>query len=108
MTSLFLAAQAAAQGGGGFGGMIFMLVAIFVIMYFFMVRPQQKRQKKIREFQNSLSDGSKVVTGGGIYGTVKRIDQAKNTIDVEVAHGVVITVDKGYVFADATQGQPNA
>lgn len=39
---------------------------------------------------------------------VKRIDQAKNTIDVEVAHGVVITVDKGYVFADATQGQPNA
>lgn len=84
MTSLFLAAQQTAQGGAGFGGMIFMLVAIFVIMYFFMVRPQQKRQKKIREFQNSLQEGSKVVTGGGIYGTVKRIDQAKNTIDVEV------------------------
>lgn len=107
MTSLFLAAQAA-QKGGGFGGMIFMLVAIFVIMYFFMVRPQQKKQKKIREFQNSLQEGSRVVTGGGIYGTVKRIDQAKSTIDVEVAHGVVITVDKGYVFEDATQGQPNA
>lgn len=90
------------------GGMIFMLVAIFVIMWFFMVRPQQKRQKKIREFQNSLQEGSKVVIGGGVYGTVKRIDNAKNTVDVEIAHGVVITVDKGYVFQDATQQQPNA
>ena len=107
MISLVLAAQAA-QGGGGFGGMIFMLVAIFVIMYFFMVRPQQKRQKKIREFQNSLQEGPRVVTGGGIYGTVRRIDQAKNTIDVEVAHGVVITVDKGSVFQDTTQRQTNA
>lgn len=107
MTSLLLAAQAA-QGGGGFGGMIFMLIAIFVIMWFFMVRPQQKRQKKIREFQNSLQEGSKVVTGGGIYGTVKRIDQTKNTVDVEIAHGVVITVDKGTVFADAAQGQTNS
>ena len=106
MTSLLLAAQAA-QSGTGFGGMIFMLIAIFVIMWFFMVRPQQKRQKKIREFQNSLQEGSKVVTGGGIYGTVKRIDKAKNTVDVEIAHGVVITVDKGTVFADAAQGQPN-
>ena len=102
MTSLFLAAQAAAQGGG-FGGMIFMLVAIF-----FMVRPQQKRQKKIREFQNSLQEGSSVVTSGGIYGTVKRIDQTKNTIDLEIAKGVVITIDKGSVFQDITQGQPNA
>lgn len=107
MTSLVLAAQAA-QSGGGFGGMIFMLIAIFVIMWFFMVRPQQKRQKKIREFQNSLQEGSKVVTGGGIYGTVKRIDQAKNQVEVEIAHGVVITVDKSTVFADAAQGQPNA
>lgn len=104
MTSLVLAAQ----GGGSFGSMIFMLIAIFVIMWLFMVRPQQKRQKKIREFQNSLQEGSKVVTGGGIYGTVKRIDQTRSTVDVEIAHGVVITVDKGTVFQDAAQGQPNA
>lgn len=106
MSSLLLAAQA--SQGGGVGGMIFMLIAVFVLMWLFMVRPQQKRQKKIREFQNSLQEGSKVVTGGGIYGTVRRIDQAKNTVDVEIAHGVVITVDKATVFADAAQGQPNA
>ncbi len=109
MNMIHLLLDAAPAGaGGGMGGMIFMLVAIFVIMWFFMVRPQQKRQKKIREFQNSLQEGSKVVIGGGVYGTVKRIDTAKNTVDVEIAHGVVITVDKGYVFQDATQQQPNA
>ena len=85
-----------------------MLVAIFVIMYFFMVRPQQKRQKKIREFQNSLTEGSSVVTSGGIYGTVKRIEQTKNTIDLEIAKGVVITIDKGSVFQDMAHGQVKA
>lgn len=89
-------------------GMLIMMVAIFAIMWFFMIRPQQKRQKKIREFQNALQEGAKVVLGGGIYGTVRRIDQQKNTVDVEVARGVVVTVDKGYVFADVAQQQPNA
>ncbi len=90
------------------GGMLIMMIAIFAIMWFFMIRPQQKRQKKIREFQNALQEGAKVVLAGGIYGTVKRIDQTKNTVDVEVAHSVVLTVDKGYVFADVAQQQPNA
>ena len=107
MNTILLSAQAAAQGNGGFGSMIFMLVAIFVVMWLFMFRPQ-KRQKKIREFQNSLQEGTKVVTGGGIYGTVKSLDLVKGTVDVEIARGVVITVDKGYVFQDAAQQQPNA
>ncbi len=80
--------------------MIIMLVLMFAIMWFFMIRPQQKKQKEIQQFQNSLAEGSQVITGGGIYGTVKRIDLAKNTVDVEIARGVVITVDKGYVFKD--------
>lgn len=107
MSTLVLAAQAAQQGGG-MGGMLIMMIAIFAIMWFFMIRPQQKRQKKIREFQNALQEGAKVVLAGGIYGTVKRIDQTKNTVDVEVAHNVVLSVDKGYVFADVAQQQPNA
>ncbi len=90
------------------GGMLIMMVAIFAIMWFFMIRPQQKRQKKIREFQNALQEGTRVVLGGGVYGTVKRIDTAKNIVEVEVAKGVVLTVDKGYVFADVAQQQPNA
>ena len=104
MTKLFL------QSGSGQSGlpMLIMMVAIFAIMWLFMIRPQQKKQKKIREFQNALKEGDKVVTGGGVYGTVKRVNAQENTIDIEVARGVVITVAKGYVFADATSQTPNA
>jgi len=98
MINVFLAAQAA-QGGSGMS-MILMMVAIFAIMWFFMIRPQQKKQKEIQQFQNSLTEGTQVVTGGGIYGTVKSIDLAKNTVEVKIARDVVITVDKSYVFKD--------
>lgn len=77
-----------------------MMVAIFAIMWFFMIRPQQKKQKEIQKFQNSLTEGTSVVTGGGIYGIVKKIDLVANIIEVEIAKGVVIRVDKGYVFKD--------
>ena len=99
MTTMLLAAQAAGQGGGM--GMILMMVAIFAIMWLFMIRPQQKKQKAIRSFQNSLTEGTKVVTGGGVYGTVRRIDTANNIIEVEVSKGVIVRVDRNYVFADA-------
>ncbi|MBQ4352498.1 MAG: preprotein translocase subunit YajC [Prevotella sp.] len=102
MSTLILQAQA--QGGGGMG-MILMMVAIFAIMWFFMIRPQQKKQKEIRNFQNSLQEGAKVVTGGGLYGTVKRIDLQNNVVEVEVAHNVVVRVDRNYVFADASAMQ---
>ena len=71
-TTILLASQQSAQGGNF--TFIFMIIAMFVIMWFFMIRPQQKRQKEIRKFQNSLQEGVNVVTGGGIYGTVKKVD----------------------------------
>lgn len=100
MTSLFLAAQSA-QGGGSMSFLI-MMVAIFAIMWFTMIRPQQKKQKEIRNFQNNLAEGAQVITGGGIHGVVRRIDLASNTVEVEVAKGVTLRVDRGYVFADAS------
>ena len=104
MTNLVL--QAAA--GGSSMSFLIMMVAIFAIMWFFMIRPQQKKQKEIRKFQNALAEGTKVVTGGGVYGTVKRVNLEANTVDVEIARGVAITVAKGYVFADAASQTPNA
>ena len=103
MTSMFLAAQA--QQGGGYS-MLIMMVAIFAIMWFFMIRPQQKKQKEIRNFQNSLQEGAEIVTGGGLHGTVKKINLENNTVDIEIARGVVVTCDKNYVFADAVAAQP--
>ena len=80
--------------------MIIMMVAIFAIMWFFMIKPQQKKQKEIQKCQNELTEGQQVITGGGIYGTVKSIDLTKNTVDIKIARDVVITVDKSYVFKD--------
>ena len=97
MTSIVLAAQAA-QGSGM--SMIIMMVAIFAIMWFFMIRPQQKTQKEIQKFQNELTEGTEVVTGGGIHGTVKSVDLAKNTVDVKIARDVVVTVEKTSVYKD--------
>lgn len=105
MNILFLAAQGAAKGGQS--SFLIMMVVIFVIMWFFMIRPQQKRQKETRNFQNSLAEGTKVIIGGGIYGVVKHIDLTTNKIDVEVSKGVVLTVDKASVFADLASQTEN-
>lgn len=83
------------NGGGGMS-MIFMIVAMIAIFYFFMIRPQNKKQKEIREFRNSLVKGDKVVTAGGIHGRVRDIKE--NTILLEIAENVKITIDKSSVY----------
>ena len=85
--------------------MLIMMVAIFAIMYFFMILPQQKKQKEIRNFQNSLTEGTKVITAGGVYGVVKRINIEDNTIEIEVSRGVNIVVERSYVLAKAASQQ---
>ena len=97
MTKIFLVAPGA---GADLTMTLLMFAGIFAVMYFIIIRPQQKQRKAIQKFQNELTEGTSVVTGGGIYGTVKSIDLAKNTVDVKIARDVVITVDKGYVFKD--------
>lgn len=95
MMQIFLAAQ---QQGGGMSFLV-MLLAMFAIVWFLMIRPQQKKQKEIRSFQNSIEKGATVVTSGGVYGTVVSVDHATAKIELEIAKGVVVTVDKNYVFA---------
>lgn len=85
--------------------MIIMMVLIFAVMYFFMIRPQQKKQKDIKNFQNSITEGTKVITAGGVYGTVRRIIIEQNALEIEIAKGTHITVDRNYVFADAASQQ---
>ena len=79
------------QQGGGMS-MIIMMVAIFAIMYFFMIRPQNKKQKEIQKFRNSIVPGTDVVTAGGIYGKVKEVNELDNTLMVEIASGVKIKI----------------
>lgn len=100
MNTLFILLQTAPQQGGGMSFFIMMAV-IFAIMYFFMIRPQQKKQKEIQNFRNSITVGSSVVTAGGLYGTVKGIEDADNTLIIEIARDVKVKVDRNCVYATA-------
>lgn len=94
-----------AQGQGGGMGMIIMLVVLFAIMYFFMIRPQNKKQKEIQKFRNELIVGQEVVTIGGVYGTIKSIDEVANTVTLEVATGVKIIFAKEAINPIATNNK---
>lgn len=84
--------------GGGWESMI-MIVALIVIFYFFMIRPQSKKQKEIKKFREGLTKGSKVITAGGIYGTIKDIKETSFVI--EIADNVKIRIDKNSVYPSA-------
>ena len=82
---------------------IILMILILVVMYFFMVRPQQKKQKEIVKWRESLKRGDKIVTVGGIYGTIAEV---KDTfLVVEVDNNVRIRVDKSSVVKDITDAQ---
>ena len=78
--------------GSGIGQFI-PLILIFVIFYFFFIRPQQKKVKEHKAMVESLKRGDKVVTSGGITGTVERlIDNDK--VEVEIAENVKVEIVK--------------
>jgi preprotein translocase subunit YajC len=63
-----------ASGGGGFGGFLIPLGLMFAIMYFMVIMPQQRQRKKMQQMLGALKTGDKIVTNGGIYGTVNGLD----------------------------------
>lgn len=64
-----------------FAGLILPL-GVFVVFYFILIRPQQKKDKKIREMRNNLKVGDEVITIGGIYGKIVKIKDDNITIEV--------------------------
>ena len=80
-----------------------MMLLIFVVMYFFMIRPQQKKQKEIVKFRESLKKGDKIVTVGGIYGVVAEVKE--QYVLMEIDNNVKIRVDKQCVVRDSTDIQ---
>jgi preprotein translocase subunit YajC len=72
----------AASPRSGFMQMLPMLVIIFVIMYLFIFAPQRKKEKKRRQMLDAINKGDKVVTIGGIYGTVSQLKPADVVVDI--------------------------
>ena len=80
-----------------------LLLLIFVIMWFFMIRPQRKQQKELQKFRDSLKKGDKVVTIGGIYGTV--VELKDKSVLIEVDKDVKIRVDRNALQGDFSESE---
>jgi len=101
ITQLFAAygPQGGATGQGSGGGspmsLIFMIVAIFAVMYFLMIRPQQRQKKQHQEMMSQLSKGDKIVTTGGIHGTVAGVKD--NIVILKIADNVKIEINRASI-----------
>jgi len=100
--NLSILLQAGGVAGGGIGNIV-LIVLMVVVFYFFMIRPQQKRQKEVKKFQESIQSGTEVVTTGGIYGKVKEVKD--KFLIVEIAENIRIKVEKNAVFASPVDAQ---
>ena len=99
MYNLFLMAPSGGEGGI----MDFLpLVLIIVVFYFFMIRPQLKKQKEQKKFRESLSNGDKVVTIGGIH--AKILEVKENTVMLDIGNSLKITVEKSAISSDFSSG----
>jgi preprotein translocase subunit YajC len=78
---------------------------IFVVFYFMIIRPQQKRQKERQKMLDALKKGDKVITAGGVHGTVVGLED--KTALVQIADNVKVKVDRGSITAVVREAQPD-
>ena len=98
-------AQTAAGGGGTDFSFLIMMVLLFMVFYFLLIRPQQKKMKTHKAMVQNLKRSDKVVTQGGIYGTVTKV-MSDAELQVEIAEGVRIRVVKGTISEVLSKPEP--
>jgi preprotein translocase subunit YajC len=86
-----------ASGGAGFGGFLIPLGLMFAIMYFMVIMPQQRQRKKVQEMLGALKAGDKVVTNGGIYGTINGIDGDSVILKISTEPQVKIRISRAAI-----------
>ncbi len=100
MTSLLtgIAYAQTLPGAGGAGGGFTMLVPLllmFAVFYFLLIRPQQKKQRKHQDMLKTLKVGDRIVTSGGIFGTI--VDGGQHSVKLEIADKVRVEVGRSYI-----------
>lgn len=95
---------AAAQGGGLIS--FLPIIAIFIIFYFLLIMPQQKKLKEHRKMVEAMKKGDKVITAGGIIGTVNRVEPGEDAITLEIAPDVKIKVVRSTISEIITKPVP--
>jgi len=101
-SDLFLLAMAQPQGGPNPLLQLLPIILVMAIFFFLVVLPMRRRQQKVVAFQAGLKAGDKVITSGGIYGTIAKVDEA--TLQLQVANNVRIEVARSAIVG--YQGQP--
>lgn len=101
---IFLMQPAGGEGGGGLTGTLVMFGLIFLIFYFMIIRPQQKRQKERQKMLDAVKKGDKIVTAGGIHGTVIGVED--KIVLVQIADTVKVKVDRSSVANIAREAEP--
>ena len=87
-------AQAAGGLGGDLGTQLLPILLMFAIFYFLLIRPQQKKMKAHKAKLAGTRRGDRVVTGGGIIGTVSKVDDDSGEITVEIAPDVKVKIQR--------------
>jgi len=100
-------AQAAGASAGGGIEAFLPLILIFVVFYFLLIRPQQKKMKQHKDMLGAIRRGDKVVTGGGIIGTVTKVDDEMQ-VTVEIAQDIKVKVRRDLISAVMSKTEPAA
>ncbi len=100
MNALYIAQAAAGQEGDPMS-MLITFGLIGIIFYFLLIRPQRKQQKELKQRQDSLKAGDKVVSAGGIYGIVREVQQ--DTVKLEIAPNTIIKIAKTSIMTSVAK-----
>ena len=101
--SLLFVLLQAAPGGGGAGMMqLVLLGGMILVFWLFMIRPQAKKAKLAKNFQESMQKGDRIVTIAGIHGKVNKIND-DNTLEIETSPGSYLKIEKSAISMEWTQ-----
>ncbi len=101
---MLLMGQPGQDGGPGLSMNIILFGSIILIFYFMIIRPQQKRAKDRQRMLDGMKKGDKVITSGGIYGTIAGMDE--KTVLVQIADNVKVKLDKGSIASIVSETPP--
>jgi preprotein translocase subunit YajC len=101
MTQLVFLLQAPGAGPSSYST-LFLLGGMILVFYFFMIRPQQKKAKLAKKFQEELQKGDKIVTIAGIHGTVNKVND-DSTLLIETSPGSYLKIEKSAISIEWTQ-----
>lgn len=98
--TFFQQGQPASRGGGSFISVLIPFILVFLIFYLLIIMPSRKKQKKHQQRVEQLKPGDKIITSGGIYGTVMGVQ--KDRIELKIASNIKVDITKNAVAAILT------